>query len=77
MGFYFGISATHWCLQTLIIGGILGLEALNSAIEKAMDFIHPTYHQKVGIIKDMAAAAVGFFALASLVVLIIIYAQYC
>lgn len=72
-GFVFQISTTEWMLQTLAIGMVLGVEAINTAIEKIADFIHPEYHKKIGIIKDMAAAAVGFVALAAVVIGLIIY----
>ena len=48
-------------------------EALNTAIEKVADFIHPDYHEKIGFIKDIAAGGPAFAALASLIIAGIIY----
>ncbi|RLK00152.1 diacylglycerol kinase family protein [Tenacibaculum discolor] len=72
-GFYFNISATEWMIQTLAIGIILVAEALNTAIEKVADFIHPDYHKKIGFIKDIAAGAPAFAAFISLIIAGIIY----
>tara|TARA_Y100000815_G_scaffold227884_1_gene216637 strand:- start:6281 stop:6646 length:366 start_codon:yes stop_codon:yes gene_type:complete len=72
-GFIFKISATEWMLQILAIGLVLGVEGLNTAIEKIADFIHPQYNERIGFIKDIAAGAVTFAALAALCVGLIIY----
>lgn len=73
LGFYFKISLTEWMIQTLIIGLVLVAEALNTAIEKVADFIHPDYHKKIGFIKDIAAGAPAFAAIISLIIAGIIY----
>jgi len=51
LGFYFNISITQWLIQCLVIGIVLVAEALNTAVEKIADFIHPDYHEKIGFIK--------------------------
>lgn len=73
MGFYFKISTTEWALQFIIIGLVLVAEAANTAIEEVADFIHPDYHEKIGLIKDIAAGAPSFAALISLIVAGFIY----
>ncbi|KAB1159697.1 diacylglycerol kinase family protein [Tenacibaculum aiptasiae] len=73
VGFYFDISASEWMFQCLAIGMVLVAEALNTAVEKVADFIHPDYHKKIGFIKDIAAGAPAFAALISLVIAGIIY----
>ena len=72
-GFYFNISATEWMVQCILIGMILVAEALNTAVEKVADFVHPDFHKKIGFIKDIAAGAPAFAALTSLIVASIIY----
>ncbi len=72
-GFIFKISATEWMLQTLAIGLVLSVEGVNTAIEKIADFIHPQYNERIGFIKDIAAGAVTFAALAALCIGLIIY----
>ncbi|WP_271406098.1 diacylglycerol kinase family protein [Tenacibaculum soleae] len=73
LGFYFNISATEWMVQCILIGMILVAEALNTAVEKVADFVHPDFHKKIGFIKDIAAGAPAFAALTSLIVASIIY----
>lgn len=72
-GFYFDISSTEWMFQTLAIGLVLGVESLNTAVEKVADFIHPEYHEKIGFIKDIAAGAVFFAAMTAIAIGMIIY----
>jgi len=72
-GFYFNISKTDWLFQTLAIGLVLSIEGLNTAVEKIADFIHPSFHDKIGFIKDIAAGAVFFAAVVAIAVGLIIY----
>ncbi|WP_396145851.1 diacylglycerol kinase [Flavobacterium sp.] len=72
-GFYFEISHEEWLIQTLAIGLVLGIEGLNTAVEKVADFIHPEYHQRIGFIKDIAAGAVFFAAITAIAIGCIIY----
>lgn len=73
MGFVFNISTTEWALQTLAIGMVMGSEGLNTALEKISDFIHPDYHEKIGLVKDVAAGAVFIVAICAFVVGCLIY----
>ncbi|WP_296149592.1 diacylglycerol kinase family protein [uncultured Flavobacterium sp.] len=72
-GFYFQISKTDWLFQTMAVGLVLSIEGLNTAVEKIADFIHPDFHDKIGFIKDIAAGAVFFAAVAAIAVGLIIY----
>lgn len=72
-GIYFKISATEWMIQFLVIGLVLVAEALNTAVEKIADFVHPEYHEKIGFIKDIAAGAPAIAAFVSLIIAGIIY----
>jgi diacylglycerol kinase (ATP) len=72
-GFYFEISHEEWLVQTLVIGLVLGIEGLNTAVEKVADFIHPEYHERIGFIKDIAAGAVFFAAMTAIAIGCIIY----
>lgn len=72
-GFYFEISHEEWLIQTLAIGLVLGIEGLNTAVEKIADFIHPEFHERIGFIKDIAAGAVFFAALTAIAIGCIIY----
>jgi diacylglycerol kinase (ATP) len=72
-GFYFEISHEEWLVQTLASGLVLGIEGLNTAVEKVADFIHPEYHERIGFIKDIAAGAVFFAAMTAIAIGCIIY----
>ena len=73
LGFYFDISKEEWMFQTLALGLVLSVESLNTAAEKIADFIHPDYHKRIGFIKDIAAGAVFFAAMAAITIWSIIY----
>jgi len=73
LGIYFNIPNTEWMLQFLAIGMVLVAEALNTAIEKIADFVHPDYHIKIGFIKDIAAGAPTFAGIISLIIAGFIY----
>ena len=73
MGFFFDISNIEWMLQFLAIGMVLVAEALNTAIEKIADFVHPNFHVKIGFIKDIAAGAPTFAGIISLILAGFIY----
>lgn len=72
-GFFFDISNTEWLFQTLAIGLVLSIEGLNTALEEIANFVHPDFHNKIGYIKDVAAGAVSFAALAAIITGLIIY----
>lgn len=73
LGIYFNISNTEWMFQFLAIGMVLVAESLNTAVEKIADFVHPDFHVKIGVIKDIAAGAPTFAAFTSLIIAGFIY----
>jgi diacylglycerol kinase (ATP) len=73
VGFVMDITTTEWLLQTLAIGLVMSVEGINTAVEKIADFIHPSFHEKIGFIKDIAAGAVFFAALTAVAIGLIIY----
>ena len=72
-GFYFDISNTEWILQILAIVLVLGIEGLNTAIEKMSDYTQPEFDNKIGFIKDISAGAVMWVAIGAVIVGLIIY----
>ncbi len=74
-GFYFEISKTEWMFQITMIGLVMSIEGVNTAIEYIADFIHPEHHTKIGRIKDIAAGAVFIASIAAVVVAFIIYSS--
>lgn len=76
IGFYLDLSTEDWKWQLFCFGLIFTAEGLNTAIEKLCNFIHPDYNDKIGFIKDISAGAVGFAALFSLIISVLIYSKY-
>ncbi|MBZ0328242.1 MAG: diacylglycerol kinase family protein [Altibacter sp.] len=72
-GFYFEISAVEWMFQIGAIGLVMSIEGLNTAAEEMADFVHPDFHDKIGYIKDVAAGAVFFAAIAAIAIACFIY----
>jgi diacylglycerol kinase len=72
-GFYFDISNTEWMLQVFAIGLVMSIEGLNTAAEEIANFVHPDFHNKIGYIKDVAAGAVFFAAIAAIAIACFIY----
>ncbi|WP_308993348.1 diacylglycerol kinase family protein [Mariniflexile litorale] len=72
-GFFFHISSTEWITQLLAIGLVMSMEGINTAIEEMANFIHPEHHQKIGLIKDIAAGAVFFSSIFAIIIGLIIY----
>lgn len=72
-GFYFDISTTEWLFQIAMIGLVMSLEGINTAIEYLADFVHPEHHKSIGRIKDVAAGGVFIASVTAVIVAIIIY----
>tara|TARA_R110002051_G_scaffold323938_1_gene419227 strand:+ start:10460 stop:10831 length:372 start_codon:yes stop_codon:yes gene_type:complete len=72
-GFYFEISNIEWILQIFAIALVIGIESMNTAVEKVADFIQPEFDPKIGFIKDIAAGAVMIVSIAATIIGLIIY----
>lgn len=72
-GFYYEISKAEWMFQIVAIGLIISIEALNTAVEEIADFIHPEFHNKIGLIKDIAAGSVFIAAIMATIIGGLIY----
>ena len=75
-GFYFSISNTEWMLLLLCMGLVLALEMVNTAIEKLADRLHPEHHPQIGLVKDVAAGAVLWASVISVVIGLLIFIPY-
>lgn len=72
-GFYFEISHTEWMIQLVMIGMVMSIEGVNTALEYIADFIHPEHHPKIGLIKDVAAGAVFIASIIACIIAGLIY----
>lgn len=75
-GFYFDISRIDWIIQLAVIGFVLALEGVNTAIEKVCDFVHINFDKRIGFIKDVSAGAVSFAVFFSFLILVLMYYPY-
>ena len=66
-GIWLKISRLELALVILCCGGVIGLEMLNSAVEKLCDFVQPDHDPRIGFVKDVAAGAVLWASIASAV----------
>lgn len=73
MGIILSISMIEWVCILLLIGGVLALETLNSAIERVVDLVTAEYHPLAKQAKDMAAGAVLILAIVAVVVGVLIF----
>jgi diacylglycerol kinase (ATP) len=58
--------AIWWALLLLNCGLVLAAELFNTALEQALDHLHPELHPAIKVSKDCAAAAVLVFSLSAL-----------
>lgn len=75
-GFYFQITSVEWCVVLLCISLVIGLEMINSALEGLVDLVTRERLPLAGKIKDIAAGAVLFAAMISVVIGVIIFGKY-
>lgn len=73
VGFYFQIDKSEWLAVLIISSVILTAEALNSAIEKLCNHLHPETHPSIKSVKDIAAASVLISSIIAVVVAGIIF----
>ena len=74
--FYFPLTALERAILVLAIILVLGLELINSQIERVLDFIQPNHDPKIERIKDLSASAVLIVSLGSIVIALLIFLPY-
>ncbi len=67
-GFLIHFSEAEWLAVIIVMGGVLALEAVNTAIETLVDLVSPEFHPLAKKVKDVAAGAVLIFVMAALAV---------
>lgn len=72
-GFMFKISAMEWIVCLLLFAIVISLELINTAIETTVDIAMPDINEKAKYAKDIAAGAVLFSAIISVIVGLIIF----
>ena len=72
-GFMFKISAMEWIVCLLLFAIVISLELINTAIETTVDIAMPDINEKAKYAKDIAAGAVLFSAIISVIIGLIIF----
>lgn len=73
VGFYFQIDKNEWLAILIISSIVLTAEALNSAIEKLCNHLHPEIHPSIKQVKDISAAAVLISSIIAIAIAAIIF----
>ncbi|HTN37123.1 MAG TPA: diacylglycerol kinase family protein [Arachidicoccus sp.] len=76
LGYLFSITQTQWLFIFMCIGMVIGLELVNTALEKLCNMIHPQWDKQIQQIKDLAAGAVLIAAITAFVIGLIIFLPY-
>lgn len=72
VGMVLGFKTFEWVLLLFLLGGMLSLELINTALEHVVDLITPDYHPLAKAAKDAAAGAVLVYAFLSVIIGVII-----
>ena len=72
-GYALKINHSEFLIILSMIGMGLALEAVNTAIEEAIDAIHKDWSEEIKVAKDVSAAAMLIFAITALIVASIIF----
>lgn len=75
-GWRLQVSATEWALLVLCIFWVLGMEALNTAVETLADRVSRERDPLIGQAKDIAAGAVLLAASGAAVIGLIVFLPY-
>ncbi len=73
LGLWLDISAMEWVAVVVLIGLVLAMEAVNSAVEALCDKVSPQHDPLIEKSKDLAAAAVLLVAIAAFVCGLLIF----
>jgi diacylglycerol kinase len=66
--FILRLSSLEKSTLIIVITMVLGLELINSQVERFLDVVQPNYHSEVKLIKDISAAAVLIAVLGAVIV---------
>ncbi|WP_204954533.1 diacylglycerol kinase family protein [Metabacillus crassostreae] len=72
LGFYLKFTMFDWVVILFLIGGMLALELMNTAIEHVVDLITEDYNPIAKAAKDAAAGAVLVYAILSVIIGVIL-----
>lgn len=68
LALWVGLDPFKWAILAAIIGLVISMEVMNTAIEALVDLVSPKRNSRAALAKDLAAAAVLLSALTSVVI---------
>jgi len=69
----FRLPIEQWAALVFAIVLVLLGEILNTAIEAVLDLVQPDHHERVGVVKDLAAGAVLVASIGATVIAFIVF----
>ena len=69
--FWVGPALYWWALIVVMVFGVLAAELMNTALEHALDGLHPEQAKFVQVAKDCAAGAVAMLSFGAVVVFVL------
>jgi diacylglycerol kinase (ATP) len=75
-GFFFHITQTEWLGCCIVIGMVISLEVINTAIEHFVDLVEPNHNPKAGAIKDLAAGGVLVASVVAVICGVVVFGKY-
>ena len=73
LGFILNISYFEWLILILIIAIVISLEALNTTLEKTLDYLEPRFSDKIRMLKDLMAGGVAIVIFTSIIIGLMIF----
>jgi diacylglycerol kinase len=75
-GFFFDITSSEWLVIILISALVMGLEAMNTAIEHLCDLYSTEANERIKKIKDISAGAVLISAIFAVCIGVAVFLPY-
>jgi len=72
-GIVLNLNTIEWVCIFFAIGLVISMEAINTALENLSDFVSPQKHAQIKKVKDIAAFAVLFCAIISVIIGLLIF----
>jgi undecaprenol kinase/diacylglycerol kinase (ATP) len=72
-GIFFHVTTTEWISLLICFAMVISFEMCNHALENLCDLVHADHHPIIKTVKDVAAAAVLWSALISVIIGLLIF----
>lgn len=75
LAFALNIPFVEKLILLVVIGIVISLEMINTALERAVDLVTKEYHPLARVVKDVSAGAVLIFSIFAVIIGILIFYQ--